>query len=117
MTQPAIQPPPDWKPAGRETESARIVRLFKEEVWNANELIKAYAGRSPKPAHVRPAAAKHVRTFMGSLGKLQRMHRVNAGLVLLFQAFAVEWQDGTGSWTECKPLIGALNDAIMDLEP
>ena len=40
MTEPPIQAPPNWRPAGRETTAAGIVRQFKEDIWNASELVR-----------------------------------------------------------------------------
>jgi hypothetical protein len=119
MTEPPIVPPPNWKPApgARETMAAGIVRQFKENLWNAKELIRFWAGRNDKPNLARNAARQHITAVLGALDQLQDMHRLQAGRVQEFRAFGQVWNDGNGSWTQCKPLILALNDAMMDLQP
>jgi hypothetical protein len=119
MTEPPIVAPPNWAPTppARETDHARIVRLFKEDVWNAKEIIRFWAGRSDKTQNVRNSATATVRVIFGKIPKLQSMHRLDDGTVAELNAFGAVWQDGNGSWTQSKPLIAALNDRLMDLEP
>ena len=119
MTEPPIVGPPNWAPAppARETDHARIVRLFKEDVWNAKEIIRFWAGRSDKPQLALNSAAATVRNMLATVPRLQAMRRLDAGSAAEFTAFAAVWQDGNGSWTRSKPLIAAINDRMMDLEP
>jgi hypothetical protein len=113
-----IRPHPDWRPAqGRETLQAGIVRQFKEELWDATEIIRFYAGSSPKPGHA-VAGAKHlVNQFMAKLPQLRNMNRLSNGWIQQFNDFAAVWNDGDGSWTQSRALIMALNDAMADLQP
>ena len=119
MTEPPIVAPPNWAPVppARESEHARIVRLFKEDVWNAKELIRFWAGRSDKSQHARNAAAMSVKTIFDKIPNLQKMDRLDRGTVAQFNEFAAVWQNGNGSWTESKPLIVAINERLMDLVP
>jgi hypothetical protein len=119
MTEAPIGPPPNWKPAPptRETMSAGVVRQFKEDVWNANELIRYWAGRNDKPAYARPSADNHVSAFLGALDRLKSMSRLQDTRIAEFRAFGVVWNNGAGSWTQCKPMIAKLNSDLMDLDP
>jgi hypothetical protein len=119
MTEPPIVAPPNWAPAppARETEHARIVRLFKEDVWNAKEIIRFWAGRADKTQNVRNSAAATVKSILSKVPRLQSMNRLDGATATQFNAFAAVWQDGNGSWTQSKPLIAAINDRLMALEP
>jgi hypothetical protein len=112
-----IRPHPDWRPAGRETLHAGIVRQFKEELWDATEIIRFYAGTSPKPGFAETGAQHLVHEFMAKLIQLRNWGRLSNDWVQRFQAFANVWNDGNGSWTQSRPLIMALNDAMADLQP
>jgi len=119
VTEAPIVPPPNWKPAlpKRETMAAGIVRTFKEDVWNANELIRFWAGRNDKPDLARNGAKYQVNKLLGTLDQLRSMNRLQDARIQEFRAFGLVWNDGEGSWTECKPLIAKLNAHMMDLEP
>jgi hypothetical protein len=119
VTEPPIVPPPNWAPAppARETDHARIVRLFKEDVWNAKEIIRFWAGRTDKTQNVRNSAVATVKSVLDKVPRLQSMRRLDGGTVADLNAFAAVWQDGNGSWTRSKPLIAAINERLVDLEP
>lgn len=112
-----IQPHPDWRPAGRETLHQGIVRQFKEELWDATEIIRFYAGTSQKPSYAVNGAKHLVREFMAKLSQLRNMGRLTNDWVERFRTFANVWNDGDGSWSQSRPLIMELNDAMADLHP
>lgn len=116
MTEPPIQAPPNWRPAGRETMSAGIVRQFKENIWNASEIVRYWAGRNDKPGYVRPAADSHIKNALDSLDQLKSMGRLDAGRVQQFKDFGDRWNGGE-SWTDLKPALTKLNADLMDLQP
>ena len=108
MAHPApIAPHPDWRPpqGQRETLQGQLVRNFKEEVWDAKEIIRFYAGTPNKPPMYVAGARQKVTAFMGKLDQLEQAHRLDAGRVAAFRRFAQVWQDGNGSWTDSKKLI------------
>jgi len=120
MSEAPIQPPPaNWKPTppARETIAAGIVRQFKEDLWNAKELIRFWAGRDDKPAYVRAAARGHITEVLKAVDRFEKGDRLQAGRVQQFREFDQLWNDGNGSWTKCKPRILALNKAMEDLNP
>lgn len=113
-----IQPHPDWRPAqGRETLHQGTVRQFKEELWDATEIIRFYAGTSQKPAHAVAGSRQLVRAFMAKLNQLRNMGRLTEEWIQRFRDFDNVWNDGNGSWTQSRGLIMALNDAMADLIP
>jgi hypothetical protein len=111
-----ILPHPDWHPPGRETLQQVLVRQFKEELWDATEIIRFYAGTTPKPGYAVAGAQHKVREFMDKLPRLRNAGRLTQDWINRFTAFANVWNDGNGSWTQSRPLIMALNDAMADLE-
>jgi hypothetical protein len=116
MTEPPIQAPPNWRPGGRETMAAGIVRQFKEEIWNASELVRFWAGRDDKPGHVRTAASSHITNALANVDKLKSMGRLDEGRVQQFKAFGERWNSGA-SWTDLKPTLTKLNADLADLQP
>lgn len=111
-----ILPHPDWRPPGRETLQQVLVRHFKEELWDATEIIRFYAGTSNKPGYAVSGAQHLVREFMAKLAQLRNAGRLTQDWVDRFTAFANVWNDGNGSWTESRLLIMALNHAMADLQ-
>ena len=100
----------------RPSLQAGMVNKMKTDIAQIVAVLEEWAGKSGKPAFRTAEVNSLCTLFDDHLEGIARSRGWSAEYVNLWRQFKAAWQNGEGSWSDCKPIAKSLNDRFRNVE-
>jgi hypothetical protein len=100
----------------RPSLQAQIVNQMKANIQQIVNVLDEWAGKPNKPAFRTAEINSLAEPLDQYLRSIADSRRWSSEFATLWDTFKRKWDDGNGSWSDCKPIAHRLNERFRQVD-